>query len=145
MKINGVPVLDAKKSIVLKITPKDVTLGNTKDPGSCAAARCLLRQPDVEAARVHIARTYVKIAGKWMRYKTTAPLRQEIVTFDRGGVFEPGTYMLKPLSEWEAASGRRQGSNKAGARDRGSKDRTPKKPRRKYHAVTGVRASGANR
>lgn len=146
MKIDGAVVVDAKKPIVLKITDKDVQLGNNKDPGACAAARCLLRKPDVEQARVHIGRTYLKVAGKWTRYKTSKALRTEIVAFDRGGSFEPGTYSLSPLSPAERAKhGRRQGSNAPGARDKGSKDRTPLKPRKKYHKVAGVRAHGANR
>jgi len=145
VQINGVPVVDSKKPLVITITKSDVKLGDTKDPGACAAARCLLRQPNVEMARVHIGRTYIKIGKQWLRYKTTPPLRQEIVTFDRGGEFAPGTYTLKPLSEWEVASGRRQGSSAKGARDKGSKNRTPTKPRRKYHTVANVRSKGANR
>jgi hypothetical protein len=119
MKIDGMPVLEAKKPITLKITKRDVSTAKTKDPGSCAAARCCLRQP---------------------KDKTAPGLRQEIITFDRGGTFEPGVYELKPLSEWERASGRRQGSGAKGARDAGSKDRTPKTTR-KYHKVAGIRSS----
>lgn len=146
MRIDGLKVVDAKKPMTLTITKKDVQVGNTKDPAACAAAQCLKRMPEVEQARVHIGRTYLKMNGAWYRFKTSEALRTEIVAFDRGGTFEPGAYSIVPLSPAEREKrGKRAGSNKPGARDKGSKDRTPKKPRKKYHTVTGVRAHGANR
>lgn len=100
MKIGGIPVQEAKKAIILKVTQDDVSRANTKNPASCAAARCLLRKPGVVDARVHIGRTYVKLGKKWLRFRTAPALRAEIVAFDRGGTFEPGEYVLRPCSEW---------------------------------------------
>lgn len=146
MKIDGQTVADARKKLVLTITKKHVSAGDNKDPGACAAAQCILDLPEVERARVHIGRTYIQVGGKWTRFQTSPALRSEIIAFDRGGSFEPGTYTLNPISPAERAGrGKRSGSNKPGARDKGSKDRTPSKKRAKPHTVTGIRQHGANR
>lgn len=143
MKIDGQTVVDAKKPLKLRITKTDCKLGKSKKAASCAAARCLLRLPEVEAARVHISRTYVKIDNKWKRFDTSKPLRSEIIAFDRGGSFEPGEYLLNPVSPSQRAKiGTRQGSSAKGARDKGSKTRTPMQRRAKPHTVGGIREHG---
>src|SRR5512143_537273 len=100
-KINGLPVVDATKPVRLHITKSDVVKGRTKDPGGCAAAVACCRQLKATEARIHLSRAYVRFNGKWLRYETTGPLRSEIVTFDRGGKFEPGEYMLKTVDTAE--------------------------------------------
>lgn len=100
MKINGLKVRDATKRVTIKIAPQDCKFGTSKEPGSCAAARACLRQvPNCSEARVHIARTYLKFGDHWLRFRTPAALRGEIVTFDRGGKFEAGEYTLVPISK----------------------------------------------
>lgn len=140
MKINGLPVVDANKKIVLHILPKDIAKGNTKDPGACAAAQACMRQLGASAARVHIGRTYLKLKDKWLRFHTSKSLRTEIVAFDRGGVFEPGDYLLSPLPPSDRPAGKRQGT-----KDKTSRDSRRGKTLRKYHTVTGIRAHGAAR
>ncbi len=147
MKINDLPVIDASKKITITITPKDVLKGNTKDPGACAAAQACIREvPKCTAARVHLGRTYLQLDKKWVRFQTPEALRSEIISFDRGHEFQPGEYVLRAMAPSERQNrGKRNGSSKPGARDKGSKTRIPKKPRAKPHVVYGVRASGANR
>lgn len=99
MKINGTRVVDSKRTLLLHVLPKDVKSAKTKDPGSCAAAAACLRQFNAEAARVHIGRTYIKLKKRWLRFMTPRSLRSEIIAFDRGGSFEPGTYRLNPVPE----------------------------------------------
>jgi hypothetical protein len=136
MRINGEKVVDATKPLKLTITDRDVSLGNTKDPGACAAARACMRETHATAARVHVGRTYLKIGEKWVRFNTGAALRSEIVAFDRGGKFEPGEYKLSPPQPSHRASGKRQGTTPT--------RRTGKK-RAKPHIMTGVRERSANR
>lgn len=136
MQINGLPVVDAKKRITITISEQDVAKGKSKDPASCAAARACKREvPKCTQARVHISRTYLKIKGRWMRYHTPVSLRSEIVAFDRGASFDPGTFVLAPLQPSKKATGRRQGSSKP-------KRKGPKRP---YHHTVGVREFGANK
>jgi hypothetical protein len=146
MKIADFPVVDSSKKLTITITPKDVAKGNTKDPAACAAAQACMRQTGATEARVHLGRTYLKMEKKWVRFNTPEALRSEIISFDRGHEFQPGDYTLRPMPpSFRAKAGKRQGSATAGARDRGSKSRVPKKPRTKPHVVHGVRAHGANR
>ncbi len=135
--IGGIPVVDATKPITLKISANDIKKGANKNPGACAAALACLRQiKGIERARVHIGRTYILKGGKWQRYLTPLSLRSEIVAFDRGGKFQPGEYVIKPL----APSHRSMDHHKVQPRPRG----LPKK-KRPYHITTDVRARGANR
>src|ERR1700688_196644 len=98
MKIKGLPVRDATKKIKLVISPSDAKFGSSKEPGMCAAAKACLRQvPHCSEARVHIARTYLKIGDHWLRFQTAEALRDQIITFDKGGKFDPGEYYLNPL------------------------------------------------
>lgn len=112
MKIDGLPVRDLTKPLRLIITDEDCRKGNSKVPSSCAAALAAKRLPQVTEARIHIARVLLKVANKyWLRGRTPGALRTEIVSFDRGGKFEPGEYMVKPLSPSDRASGKQQGTN----------------------------------
>ena len=90
-------VVDARSALVIHITKTDVRKGALKDAKTCAAAQSICRQDGIEAAQVYIGRTYVKKAGKWIRYATPPSLRNEIIAFDRGGEFEPGDYTLNPV------------------------------------------------
>jgi len=132
--IAGLPVEDADTPLSISITKNDILHGNTKDPGACAAARCICRMPYVEEARVHVARTYVKMNGRWLRYATPQSLRQEIVSFDRGGTFQPGEYELSPVPEWF-----REKRGEAHSLDTNENRGKTGKKRHKPHKLTGVR------
>lgn len=92
--IEGLPVRDAKKPILLHITDSDVKKGKVKNPGSCAAAVACKRELGASEAHVHKTRTYLRFNGHWVRYMTPGSLQAEIVAFDRGGTFEPGEHRL---------------------------------------------------
>jgi hypothetical protein len=132
MHIDGLLVVDATKDVVLKVTDNDVNMSHTKQPGACAAASCAMRLKGVQAARVHVGRSYLLIGNKWRRFKTDPNLRQEIIAFDRGGKFMPGTYTLRVLTEWERPSNRKQGPV-------GRKRGKVKNKRGAYHKVSAVR------
>jgi hypothetical protein len=60
-----------------------------------AAAKAACRINGVGEARVYRSRTFLlleRASGKpiWMRFHVPIRLRAEIVSFDRGGSFEPG-------------------------------------------------------
>lgn len=141
MEINGKPVVDATEHMMIDISPDDCLRGKTKDPGSCAAARAIMRDYDVKAARVHVGLTYVEEEDRWLRYRTSAALRTELVAFDRGGPFEPGTYMLSPPPKSATLEFQRT-HNKGASKRRNGKGKTPKRTR---HETTNVRPRGANK
>ena len=94
MKINGLPVKDAKASIDLTIVPKDVKNASRKDQTDCVVAVACKRDLGCTEARVHMGRTYLRFNGHWTRYLTPLKLRSEIISFDRYGKFVPGEYKL---------------------------------------------------
>lgn len=128
-QIDGLRVVDSKKTLVLHITNKDIKGGKLKSPAGCAAAIACLRQLKATEARVHVSRTYVRHNGKWERYLTPQSLRSEIIAFDRGGKFEPGNYTLSRIPPSRKGDTSRDTHKK---RPRGKK-------RRKYHVMTGIR------
>jgi hypothetical protein len=101
MKIDGIPVRDADRVIILHISEQDAR-GRSKDPRNCAAAKAACRVDGVKEARVYRSRTFLLIERAngmpcWVRLHTPERLQKEIVAFDRGGKFEPGDYVLRPM------------------------------------------------
>ena len=142
MRIAGKKVIDATKPLHISISKRDATLGKTKDPGSCAAARAIIRTiVDVKAARVHLGRTYIEYDDKWVRYKTPESLKLEIVSFDRGAKkeYSEGDYTLYAPSPSSRLGIRPKPQGKTGSRKR--------RPHivRVHHPIEGVRARGANK
>ncbi len=147
MKIDGLEVVDAKKPLTLHITRKHTVVGDAQDPRACAAARCILEMPGVKAAKVHIARTYLQKGNKWYRYDTPNPLRDEIISFDRAKIFEPGDYELEPIRESEIAQ--RGKAHTLGGPNHGRPGHKRAKPHYlagvRTHALCGVRSKGKNK
>ena len=149
MEINGKKVVDATKLLHIEITKQDAERGRNKDPGGCAAALAIVRsfkKEGAKAARVHLGRIYVEYPDKWVRYKTPAGLKTEIVSFDRGrsSKFMEGTYGLQPIpptARLGARKGRDWGKT---ATSKLTKSKRPKIARA-IHQIEGVRARGANR
>ncbi len=86
-------------------------------------------------ARVHLSRIYIRTnKGNWQRYITPSSLKSEIVAFDRGGQFEPGTYLMRAPSP----------ANRLGAaRTIGPKKARGGKKRNKPHITRNVRTGPA--
>lgn len=127
MTLEGLPVIDAPQKLTIRISASDCRKGASKDPAACAAARACVRQlQGVVQAKVHLGRVYLKTKSKWFRYRTPGAIRSEVISFDRGGGFTPGDYVLTPTVPT---------NNKHSAGTHG------KKPKRRlpYHIVTGVR------
>lgn len=142
MRIGEKKVVDATKPLHISISKRDASLGKTKDPGACAAARAIVRAiADVKSARVHLGRTYVEYPDKWVRYKTPQGLKIEIVSFDRGtqAEYAEGDYTLYAISPTDRLGSRRKPQGKTG-----SATRRPHIARVVHH-IEGVRARGANK
>jgi len=115
--INGFPIVDATKNVVIKITKRDATREGLQDPASCAVARACKRDIHAPEVRVHRSRIYVRDGDKWLRFIASRALCFEIVAFDRGGVFQPGEYLLqKPQPCQKLGAERKRGDRKHGKR-----------------------------
>ena len=97
-RIGGRNVVDGTKAIQIEITKHDTQLASRQDHGNCAVARACMKQEGTDAI-VHISRVFLKMKNKdiWVRYIVKNDLRTEIVSFDRGGNFEPGVFTLYPI------------------------------------------------
>lgn len=129
LKIDGIKVKDAKKPVRLIVTEDDCKRANRKRPESCAVARACSRMTDVDEARIHLSRVYLRRGEEWFRYTTPPSMRDEIIAFDRGGSFEPQEFRLTaPRPSIRLGKHREAGA------------KTGKQKRRKPHVVTNVRA-----
>jgi hypothetical protein len=94
-EIEGLKVVNSKKSMKISITPADVKKAKRKDPECCVIAQNCLARDGVKDAKIHLSRAYLRLNGKeWVRFMVPRNLRQEIIAFDRGGRFAPGEYVL---------------------------------------------------
>lgn len=140
-QIDGLPVIDAKRPIMLNITTLDIRKADPKQPDSCAIARACMRELHVKEARIHLGRIYLRTNdSNWTRYQTPSALRDEIIAFDRGGTFQPCGARLLPVAPSQLTKNKRQGGKDAP--DRQAKRKQAKK-RRPYHHITDVRGGPA--
>jgi len=132
----GLPVVDAKKPVVIHVTKTDVTKGQKAEPEACAMAQACMRELKVARVRINIGRTYILFGKVWHRYKTPASIAREIVSFDRGATFEPGTYRIAPVMP-----SLRLGVAKKRKKTAPPKVKNPKKAPHKmtYHLTANVR------
>jgi hypothetical protein len=134
VEIDGLPVVDARRSFTLHVTAKDIRGASTQEPGNCAIAKACRRELSVIEARIHLSRTYLRTnEGNWMRYLTPLAARDEIIAFDRGGKFESAEFEFKAIPKRE----------RLGTKRRGGKATGKGKKRRKPHVVTNVRSGPA--
>jgi len=123
--INKLPVLNAKHSLELHITTTDCTRAEVKDPARCAAALAIRREFHPIDVRVHLGRVYVRQNNSnWQRYLTPKSLRTELIAFDRGGTFTPGTYTL-PAPPKSRKTNKRQGTHSRFKKGRPDHHRRP--------------------
>jgi len=122
-RIGGRNVVDGTKTIQIEITKHDAQLASRQDHGNCAVARACMKQEGTDAI-VHISRVFLKMKNKdiWVRYIIKNDLRTEIVSFDRGGDFEPGIFTLYPGSSQSGPLGT---SHKRASGPRVSKRKAP--------------------
>lgn len=134
-QIDGIPVKDALRSVTLEISRKDISGADRKNPESCvAAAACHAHLGKVRDVRVHLSRIFIlrEKTEFWERYETPRALRAEIIAFDRGGRFEPGTFELRPPVSYRKKGGARKSSG-----DRGKA--ASKRAKALRHMTVGVR------
>lgn len=86
---------DARRDLVLTVTPSDIKGATRGDNSACAAAHALCRQEKYRQAKVFKTKTYVQQRdGSWLRYITPGSLYTELMIFDRGGRMEAGDFIL---------------------------------------------------
>jgi len=139
--LEGGVVFDAKAPLHITVIDSDITRADRKEPDTCAMALAVRRCVHAHEVRVHMTRVYVrkKANGPWTRYLTSAPLRTELVSFDRGGGFQAGTYMLHRVykSQRVGVRAHRYADNKRVHRDRKHENLGLRRPLRVLKNVRG--------
>jgi hypothetical protein len=140
--IRGLPIIDGKRAIKVEVLPADIKAGSRKDSTQCAFAKaCQREMTSVKEVLIHLGRVYLRRNDKnWERYRTPSSLRDEIITFDKAGIFQEGTFTL--TVPHHATTGKRQGGNTTSVAKKAKRSRHKK---RAYRLVTNVRAGIANR
>lgn len=108
---NVTSVVDARNGQTIEVTKRDCTNSKTKAPDSCALATAFCRKHD--GAIISVAVAYLIDGKKAVRYRVPSSISREIVSFDRGQYFSPGTYHLLAPSSTERLGIRRHGRPKA--------------------------------
>ena len=124
-------LVDAKDDLEVEVTPKDEREGKRKDIRACALVVGGCRQEKLDGLVASIACSYLIRGDTATRYCNSQPVQREMVSFDRGGRFFPGLYLLK----------RPPKSHKLGVKHHHfAKRHNPKKSTRaRAHTTEGVR------
>jgi len=98
----GKKVLDAKTPLYFVVTGRDCQIGKPDDPQHCAGAESLRRSlPDIVDVHVHRGVTILEYPKRAVRYKTSGPIRDQLLRFDAAGKFAPGKYNLLAVTPRE--------------------------------------------
>jgi len=139
-KERGIPMIDANKPIVVEVTPGDCRKADRKNPESCALARAVQREykgKGVKASYFFRSCAWLEYDDKLVRYHLPPSTQKEIVSFDRGAGFAPGTYQLSKVCESGKHSAVQARSKKRPGRHQPSKN--PRIKRKFVHRTEWVR------
>lgn len=123
-------ITDATSNATIEVTKSDVEKSKIKKHNECAMAIACKRKFHLDGVIVSRRIAYLVKGNKARRFKVPESVSREVVSFDRGGGFEAGTYQLAKIPEKE----------KLGPRNRPQKIKTRQvKEPRKRHFTTNIR------
>lgn len=115
-------VIDADTPADIEVTLQDATAKGVKNHESCAMAVACKRRFHLDGVIISRSTAYLVKGKQARRFKLPPGTAKEVVSFDRGGGFAPGTYRLSAVGDW-AKLGRQQGSAKSTRGNGQNKDR----------------------
>lgn len=110
--LNVENVIDAKGNARIEVTKGDCNSKAVRSHGECAMAVACKRQLHLDGVIISRSVAYLVKGKTARRFMLPPSVSREVVSFDRGAGFEPGTYELAKVSE----------STKLGARPERLKD-----------------------
>lgn len=120
---NVTKVVDAKTSILVSVTKRDVSGARRKDPGSCALAKACIRDQKADGALINLSYSYIIRGNVATRYKTSVTVGREITSFDRHSDFATGTnYRLSRVAKGSRLGSR---SSRSGPHNPRAKRKAP--------------------
>lgn len=104
-------VVDANTNAYVEVTSKDVSLSKLKNHKQCAMAVACKRKFHLDGVIIAKSVAYLIKGNKARRFHVPESVAREVISFDRGAGFSPGTYALQKISP-QNLMGARTGSNK---------------------------------
>lgn len=87
-------ISDAKKNIEIEVTNADDKAAAKRSHKTCAMAVACKRKFKLDGVVISVNRAYLVKGTKAERFELPPSVSREVVSFDRGGGFEPGEYQL---------------------------------------------------
>lgn len=103
-------VVDANRPTVIEVTARDANPRAAKDHEACALAVACKRSFKLDGVIIARSTAYLVKGRKARRFQLPPATSREIVSFDRGGGFQPGVYLLSAVTKAKRL-GERQGSD----------------------------------
>jgi hypothetical protein len=125
-------VKDATKNARIEVTKADETNSKKKAHKGCAMAVACKRKFHLDGVIISANRAYLVKGTQARRFQLPPSVSREVVSFDRGGGFEPGDYELAKITPTA-----KLGSN----RNKGGGQQGSDKPRKFAHKTGGIRIS----
>ena len=91
---NVTRVVDASKRVQIEVTKGDVSTSARKSHRGCAMAVACKRKLQLDGVIMSRSIAYLIKDKVATRYAVPATLAREVVSFDRSGIFEAGSYHL---------------------------------------------------
>lgn len=126
-------VTEATSNVVVEVTKRDINSSAVKKHDACAMAVACKRKFDLDGVIVSRRVAYLIKNNVARRYRVPESVAREIVSFDRGSGFMPGSYHLERPAKSVSLKAQRERDSNRPRGDRGSK---PKKTR---HITTNIR------
>ncbi len=99
-------VMDAKAHMNIEVTKHDDSVATKKAHKGCAMAVACKRKLNLDGVIISVKTAYMIKGKKAIRFIVPEHVSREVVSFDRGGHFEPGEYSLnKPTSTHRLGEG----------------------------------------
>jgi len=125
-------VVDASRNARIEVTKHDETVSKRKSHKTCAMAVACKREFNLDGVIISANRAYLIKGNQARRFELPPSVTKEVVSFDRGGGFEPGEYELSKVTP----SARLDRVVKSAKHDNRSRTR----PERKFsHRTGGIR------
>jgi len=90
-------VKDATKNAIIEVTKADETNSKKKSHKTCAMAVACKRKFKLDGVIISVNRAYMVKGTQARRFVLPPSVQKEVVSFDRGGGFEPGDYELSKV------------------------------------------------
>jgi hypothetical protein len=90
-------VKDSRGKVKVEVTKGDVSTSKRKKHAECAMAVACKRAMKLDGVIISTSTAYLIKGKQAIRFHVPNSVSREVVSFDRGATFEPGTYeLMKP-------------------------------------------------